>query len=125
MKSRIVDKPKRLILSYGISGESLDNLKNIASGYNIEVKAIMHSQLDSKVSQLLTTPQLTFEPYPIGATHCILMCALDNHTVNALLRDLKTSSVDIPLKAVLTPSNKSWDFKTLLEHLAMEHAKLG
>jgi hypothetical protein len=124
MKSRITEKSQKILLSYGIFENNFDSLVNISKKYSIEVKPIMPSQLDTKVSNLLKAPTLAFETYPENTTSCILLCGLDNRTTNALLKDLKTSTLDIPLKALLTQSNKSWEFKTLLEHLSLEHQKL-
>jgi len=35
---------------------------------------------------------------------------------------MKQAQVNIPLKAVITPSNKNWVFGDLLAHLSEEHA---
>ena len=39
----------------------------------------------------------------------------------ALLDLLKQAQVNIPLKAVVTPANRSWVFGDLLAHLQEEH----
>ena len=42
--------------------------------------------------------------------------------VDTLLDLMKQAQVTIPLKAVVTPSNRSWVFGDLLAHLQEEHA---
>ena len=41
--------------------------------------------------------------------------------VDTLLDLLKQAQVNIPLKAVVTPANRSWVFGDLLAHLQEEH----
>ena len=42
--------------------------------------------------------------------------------VDTLLDLMKQAKVNIPLKAIVTPSNKNWVFGDLLAHLQEEHA---
>ena len=42
--------------------------------------------------------------------------------LDTLLDLMKQAQVNIPLKAVITPSNKNWVFGDLLAHLSEEHA---
>mgnify|MGYP000006792112 FL=1 len=42
--------------------------------------------------------------------------------LDTLLDLMKQAQVNIPLKAVVTPSNKNWVFGDLLAHLSEEHA---
>ena len=42
--------------------------------------------------------------------------------MDTLLDLMKQAQVNIPLKAVVTPSNKNWVFGDLLAHLSEEHA---
>ena len=41
--------------------------------------------------------------------------------VDTLLDLMKQAKVNIPLKAIVTPSNKNWVFGDLLAHLQEEH----
>ena len=43
------------------------------------------------------------------------------HYLDTLLDLMKQAQVNIPLKAVVTPSNKNWVFGDLLAHLSEEH----
>ena len=46
---------------------------------------------------------------------------IDYKDVDTLLDLMKQAQVNIPLKAVVTPANRSWVFGDLLAHLQEEH----
>ena len=78
------------------------------------------------VSQLLgevetrTARTLVLEPgaYPPA----LVLANFKEKDVDTLLDLMKQAQVNIPLKAVVTPSNRSWVFGDLLAHLQEEHA---
>ena len=63
---------------------------------------------------------LVLEPgaYPPAA----VLANFKEKDVDTLLDLMKQAQVTIPLKAVVTPSNRSWVFGDLLAHLQEEHA---
>ena len=78
------------------------------------------------VAQLLgevetkTARTLVLEPnaYPSA----LVLANFKDKDVDTLLDLMKQAQVNIPLKAVVTPTNKSWVFGDLLAHLQEEHA---
>lgn len=125
MKSKVVSKSLKMVLAYGIVGDSLKYLLEASSKYNFTVRQVMPSELDITVSQLLKVAQLSLEQYPLNCDRCILMANFDNSTMDKLLKYLKSKSVDIPLKSVLTPTNQGWSFNRLLKDLNLEHQKFS
>ena len=87
----------------------------------------LHQLIELKtVAQLLgevatkSTRTLVLEPsaYPPA----LVLANFKDKDVDTLLDLMKQAQVNIPLKAVVTPTNKSWVFGDLLAHLQEEHA---
>ena len=64
------------------------------------------------------------------STHCtqpgayppaLVLANFKEKDVDTLLDLMKQAKVNIPLKAIVTPSNKNWVFGDLLAHLQEEH----
>ena len=56
------------------------------------------------------------------STTAVVLANFKEKDVDTLLDLMKQAQVTIPLKAVVTPSNRSWVFGDLLAHLQEEHA---
>ncbi|MCD7799884.1 MAG: DUF3783 domain-containing protein [Ruminococcus sp.] len=123
MKSKIVTKIPKIVLTYGVVGDTLNALLEVAKSNNVIVRQVMPSELDVKISQLLKVKQLNLEQYPPDCDTCILMANFDNSSIDAFLKDIKSNHIDITLKAMLTPTNRIWTFNRLLENLRLEHEK--
>ena len=107
----------------------------LALGWNLSAadrgileKLLLVSPADAgkTVAQLLgevetkSTRTLVLEPsaYPPA----LVLASFKDKDVDTLLDLMKQAQVNIPLKAVVTPTNKSWVFGDLLAHLQEEHA---
>ena len=92
------------------------------------MKVLLVSPADAgkTVAQLLgevevkTSRTLVLEPgaYPPA----LVLANFREKDLDTLLDLMKQAQVNIPLKAVITPSNKNWVFGDLLAHLSEEHA---
>lgn len=125
MKSRVVTKPSRIVLTYGIVDSTLTMLLNVCKDYSISVRTVMPSELDIKVSNLLKVTQLNIEEYPIETIPCIIISGLDSSTMDSFLDNIKSVGINIPIKAMITPSNQNWSFRHLLEEISLEHERLS
>ena len=69
---------------------------------------------------VLSRAPLVLEPeaYPSA----LVLANFKDKDVDTLLDLMKQAQVNIPLKAVVTPANRSWVFGDLLAHLQEEHA---
>ena len=56
----------------------------------------------------------------VQAPSAILFSGLDRH-IQAILDTMQSAGVDIPLKALATPTNRGWSFAALLAELESEH----
>lgn len=125
MKSRIVNKSPKMILSYGITGDKLNSLIEVTKANDIVVRQVFPSELDMKVSQLLEVSTMKLEEYPPNCDECILIANFNNSSIDALLSTLRSNHISIPIKATLTPTNKSWSFRYLINELKFEHEKMS
>lgn len=125
MKSRVVTKLSRIVLTYGIVDSTLTMLSDICKDYSISVRPVMPSELDVKVSNLLKITQLNIEEYPIGTTPCMVISGLDSSIMDSFLDNIKSVGINIPIKAMVTPSNQNWNFRHLLEEISLEHERLS
>ena len=65
---------------------------------------------------------LLVSPADAGRTVAQLLGEVETKAARTLVLDLmKQAKVNIPLKAIVTPSNKNWVFGDLLAHLQEEH----
>lgn len=125
MKSRMINKQPKMLLLYGIIGEKLDSLLEITKLENIIVRQVMPSEIDIKISQLLKVSQLSLETYPKECEECIFMVGFDKLSMDRFLNVLKNKNISIPLKAMITPINRTWTFSELLKELSKEHEKFS
>ena len=85
-----------------------------------------HSGGDGKtVAQLLgeveTKAARTLVLEPGAYPPALVLANFKEKDVDTLLDLMKQAKVNIPLKAIVTPSNKNWVFGDLLAHLQEEH----
>ena len=92
------------------------------------MKVLLVSPADAgkTVAQLLgeveTKAARTLVLEPGAYPPAVVLANFKEKDVDTLLDLMKQAQVTIPLKAVVTPSNRSWVFGDLLAHLQEEHA---
>ena len=72
-------------------------------------------EVETKVSRTLVLEPGAYPP-------ALVLANFKEKDLDTLLDLMKQAQVNIPLKAVVTPSNKNWVFGDLLAHLSEEHA---
>ena len=72
-------------------------------------------EVETKVSRTLVLESGAYPP-------ALVLANFKEKDLDTLLDLMKQAQVNIPLKAVVTPSNKNWVFGDLLAHLSEEHA---
>jgi hypothetical protein len=91
----------------GLSEEEIAEIKSMKTESN---QTAVHEQIEEDSS---------LEPVTKEA---IILCGFDNSSVNLLLNSIRRSRLkNVPLKAMLTPSNISWTIQIILQELAKEH----
>ena len=100
---------------------------HIARNQNAGVPLLTVSPADAgkTVAQLLgeveTKAPRTLVLEPGAYPPALVLANFKERDVDTLLDLMKQAQVTIPLKAVVTPSNRNWVFGDLLAHLQEEH----
>ena len=112
-----------LALGWNLSAADRGILEGMAPAFGMLL--VSPADAGRTVAQLLgevevkTTRTLVLEPgaYPPA----LVLANFKDKDVDTLLDLMKQAQVNIPLKAVVTPTSKSWVFGDLLAHLQEEH----
>ena len=115
-----------LALGWNLSAGDRGKLDGMAPALGMKVLPVSPADAGKTVAQLLGEVEakaprtLVLEPgaYPPA----MVLANFKDQDVDTLLDLMKQAQVNIPLKAVVTPSNKNWVFGDLLAHLSEEHA---
>ena len=111
-----------LALGWNLSAADRGILEGMAPAFGMKLQLVSPART---VAQLLgevevkTTRTLVLEPgaYPPA----LVLANFKDKDVDTLLDLMKQAQVNIPLKAVVTHTSKSWVFGDLLAHLQEEH----
>lgn len=86
-----------------------------------EVAEIAAMKDDAQEQTVEHTPEEDGELPPV-TKEAIVLCGFTNQTVNLLLDAIRRGRLkNIPLKAMVTPTNISWRINTILQELNKEH----
>ena len=115
-----------LALGWNLSAADRGILEGMAPAFGMKLLPVSPADAGKTVAQLLgevevkTSRTLVLEPgaYPPA----LVLANFKEKDLDTLLDLMKQAQVNIPLKAVVTPSNTNWDFGDLLAHLSEEHA---
>ena len=114
-----------LALGWNLSAADRGILEGMAPAFGMKLQLVSPADAGRTVAQLLgevevkTTRTLVLEPgaYPPA----LVLANFKDKDVDTLLDLMKQAQVNIPLKAVVTPTSKSWVFGDLLAHLQEQH----
>ena len=114
-----------LALGWNLSAADRGILEGMAPAFGMKLLLVSPADAGKTVAQLLgevevkASRTLVLEPgaYPPA----LVLANFREKDLDTLLDLMKQAQVNIPLKAVVTPSNKNWVFGDLLAHLQEEH----
>ena len=114
-----------LALGWNLSAADRGILEGMAPAFGMKLLLVSPADAGRTVAQLLgevevkTTRTLVLEPgaYPPA----LVLANFKDKDADTLLDLMKQAQVNIPLKAVVTPTSNSWVFGDLLAHLQEEH----
>ncbi|MGA6361348.1 DUF3783 domain-containing protein [Faecalibacterium prausnitzii] len=115
-----------LALGWNLSAADRGILEGMAPAFGMKLLPVSPADAGKTVAQLLgevetkvsRTLVLESGAYPPA----LVLANFREKDLDTLLDLMKQAQVNIPLKAVVTPSNKNWVFGDLLAHLSEEHA---
>lgn len=123
MKSRIVVAPQ-IVLSLGLNEEQSEKLNTIADKLGVKHKPVPQESCNQKIGYLCGFrgfEKSDTEPENPTEEQCLVFSGIQQKNMSLLLKELKSSGIYVPLKAMVTPSNQSWTLSDLVKELKKEH----
>lgn len=118
---------QKIILAYNFTPERLQALKLICMMLRTQLRAVAREELLQPVGYLAGVPEVA----PVGEAYSgdegqeemLLMCGFSRQDLDSLLAAIKKGKLrQVALKAMLTPTNCTWNGLQLLQELSQEHA---
>ena len=103
-----------LALGWNLSAADRGILEGMAPAFGMKLLLVSPADAGKTVAQLLGEVETK-------APRTLVLANFREKDLDTLLDLMKQAQVNIPLKAVVTPSNKNWVFGDLLAHLQEEH----
>ena len=106
-----------LVLGWNLSPADRGKLEGMAPAFGMKVLLVAQllGEVETKAARTLVLEPGAYPP-------AVVLANFKEKDVDTLLDLMKQAQVTIPLKAVVTSSNRSWVFGDLLAHLQEEHA---
>ena len=126
MKARIVPPAPPTALAWALEDRAAE-LEKVCAAAGVRLRAVKRGQASCTVAALcgLPGPEESAADAPAPAdTPALVLFGLDKKGLDDFLDRLKGAGVAVPLKAVVTPTNRAWTFARLLEELAAERREL-
>ena len=122
MKAHIAALPPATALAWNVPEDSA--LDKVCAGAGVRLRTVKEEDLGRTVAALCGLPGAEeggLNAGPADPTPALVLWGLDRKGLDAFLDRLKEAGVRIPLKAVVTDTNRAWTFAALLEELHAEH----
>lgn len=120
---------KEMVLLYNIKNKPFTpKLKTILLRLGIRIKAIEPQQFGCPINSLVSksapaAPLAETDQTPF-TDEMMVMVGLTNARLDVFLKALRKEGIRIPLKAILTPLNGTWNSYELHDELVREHEKM-
>lgn len=132
MKARIVPPAPARALAWGIGAQSAQYapLAAACEQAGLGLRLVAGADLQKTVAALCGLPgakEAPQAPPKAGAAAwppALVLYGLQGEALERFLDRLRAAGVQIPLKAVVTPTNQAWRFAALLDELLREHSAL-
>ena len=119
---------KEMVLLYNVRNKPFTpKLKSILLRLGIKIKVVAPNEFSVPIGTLIGTTAASSSP---TAEECsfsdemIVMVGFTNARLDLFLKALRKDGILIPLKAILTPQNSTWNSLELRNELAREHEKM-
>lgn len=122
MKAHIAALPPATALAWNVPEGG--GLEKVCAGAGVRLRVVEEQDLGRTVAGLCGLPGAGEGAEPVGpadATPALVLWGLGRKELDAFLDRLRAAGVRIPLKAVVTDTNRAWTFAALLEELHAEH----
>ena len=117
-----------LLLTYNLDRNTDARLRVLCKRLNIRVRAVEKGEYALPIGTLAGIPvREAGESAPESAfsERMLVMCGFLNPQLNAFLQGFRTEGIPrVELKAILTPTNVTWNSVQLHDELSREHAEI-
>ncbi|MDO5124869.1 MAG: DUF3783 domain-containing protein [Ruminococcus sp.] len=123
MKSHVI-KAKEQILSYGLDGSQiklLDQISQKNSITHININATDSNQSIGYLCGFKGFLRAEKQGEILVGKQCLILSGIQRKNIQHILDEIKSSGLNIPLKAMVTPTNQSWILSDLISELEREH----
>ena len=111
-----------MVLLYNCSGPQWSKLRQVFVMQKLRMKAVERDQYGLSLAQVLEGSDETAGVEEEFSDPMLVFCSLTGPKLDQLLGAMKRAKLPpIPLKAVLTPSNREWTSQQLWQELRREH----
>lgn len=124
MKSRIINSQARLI-AYK-QEKYIEKLKRIAD--KLGMKLVIAEKDDAMTQIGFYEGQIGYEKNDKKCeteNGCLIFSGLNGRQIDKVLDELHKNNIEIPLKAAVTPINRNWSIKKLVDELLAERKHFG
>ena len=124
MKAHISKQNREIILFYGLAPQKEEKLLKALADLQLPARKLEERPLPVTIGRLTEE-----EGWEEGAApgeeapeeEALIMSGLTSRRLDELLTALRQAGVSIPLKAMVTPTNRGWTLLALLKELRLEH----
>ena len=114
-----------LVLYYNLDARTEARLKSLCQKQHLRCRGVLPQERALPIGALagipVSIPPADEPPLPFGEP-MLVMCNMLNTHLSLFLQGMRESGLPrIPLKAVLTPSNVTWNSRQLRDELTREH----
>ncbi len=114
------------VLMYNCSGEEFSKLKQIFAMLRLRMRPVEPDRYHVSLDELSHGAGDTAEPTAALPESMLVFCGMGQALLNQVLEIIRVSKLPpIPLKAVLTDSNRSWTTMQLYEELLKEREAIA
>ncbi|MGN0600291.1 MAG: DUF3783 domain-containing protein [Oscillospiraceae bacterium] len=125
MKARIMSSANERLIAYK-QQENLAALAQIADKLRIKLVIAEDDSADTPIGYFAGLNGFAKSEKSCESKFgCLVLAGLSDSKINSVLSEIKKAHLSIPLKAILTPMNRSWSIKKLSAELAQERERLG
>ena len=119
---------KEMVLLYNVRNKPFTpKLKSILLRLGIKIKVVAPNEFSVPIGTLIGTTAASSSPTAEDCSfsdEMIVMVGFTNARLDLFLKALRKDGILIPLKAILTPQNSTWNALELRNELAKEHKKM-
>ncbi|MBR0414041.1 MAG: DUF3783 domain-containing protein [Clostridia bacterium] len=113
------------VLTFNITGEEAAKLSAAAESCGAETLAVSQADFEQTLGALLgILPRKNTVCLAPFSEKMLIMCGFSRAQMEQFLDILRKEQVIIPYKAMLTPTNLTWQCDVLVKELMREHAQM-